>query len=128
MKVSWHAKRVSVLRAMTPLVFLTALMLCNNCLAFRFCFQILKCFSMIGYIYVSKFASSVMRNQPAFFAWCPIFLISCPCIHGPCRSSVYWYMRLDLSGEGNCILSLIQIVLVFKLQVVSILTNKWVVS
>ena len=35
---------------------------------------------------------------------------------------------LEFKNEKNCILSLIQIVLVFKLQVVSTLTNEWVVS
>ena len=37
-------------------------------------------------------------------------------------------MRVRVSGESNCILSLNQIALVLKLQVVSALTNKWVDS
>ena len=37
-------------------------------------------------------------------------------------------MRVRVSGESNCILSLIQIAKVLKLQVVSALTNKWVDS
>ena len=35
-------------------------------------------------------------------------------------------MRVRLSGEGNCIRSLIQIDLMLKPQAVSALTNKWV--
>ena len=37
-------------------------------------------------------------------------------------------MRASSQHENRCILSLIQIDLVLKLQVVSALTNKWVVS
>ena len=37
-------------------------------------------------------------------------------------------MRVSFQHENSCILSLIQIDLVLKLQVVSALTNKWVVS
>ena len=36
-------------------------------------------------------------------------------------------MQVGLSGEGNYVLRLIQIALVLKLQIVSALTNKWVV-
>ena len=37
-------------------------------------------------------------------------------------------MGVNFQNENNCILSLIQTVLVLKLQVVSAVTNKWVVS
>ena len=37
-------------------------------------------------------------------------------------------MQVSFQNENNCILSLIQIALVLKLQVVSALTNKWFVS
>ena len=37
-------------------------------------------------------------------------------------------MRVNLQHENSCILSFFQIDLVLKLQVVSALTNKWVVS
>ena len=40
------------------------------------------------------------------------------------RSSVYWFMRVSFQKENNCILSLIKIALVLKLQVVSALPIK----
>ena len=60
-----------------------------------------------------------------------LYLLVSGCLTSLCRlnrSRVYWLIASQFQSENNCILSLIQIALVLKLQVVSTLTNKWVVS